>query len=573
MNNQSILQTQKAALPRIKTVAKSTDIQSNSNISPLSCPSDEDELQGASRIVADPDSPTSRLMEQAARRSLTEANVGTPERRFSFLNDIARNPRLAEAARLELDAASNLSSPASTSAPNSNGKASSTLSRASSSGMACFQHTAEIDRQRAMIDGLDKNAEQESRINQGMANVMLKRLESARIAAERVLSVVQAFASAEAAYARAMSTIAGISLPGDTDGPSLRSALSSFSELPQGLGAVHGRAAESLSPSIRSVQEAVGDLRSACTEIVHGAQTAQRTVELGRKSLKAALSAHRDACKAFDATFLDKQKTISRSRGVEADPWVAEGRLVEAQATLQAAQAHQRRYLAGAFRRVGELERRRIDATCAALSSFVSACHTSTTGRAAADGRNPPTGSPSFYLGIDKAASAATTALAGVDCEGDLEAFSAVATDSVKNGDVLSARQAEMVDHLWRELLGSAEIVRQGEMERFDALKNEWLSGYAVLTRAGFLHWFAAPKDGGPLSAWGHAGAPVHSMNLARCEFEQGEAPAWRLIEGSSSGLNGWLGGRGKSQTWRSQDIDVSMDWIADLRELLVMSR
>lgn len=43
--------------------------------SPLAPPSDD---EGVERIVADPDSPTSRLLEQAARRSLPASQHGTP---------------------------------------------------------------------------------------------------------------------------------------------------------------------------------------------------------------------------------------------------------------------------------------------------------------------------------------------------------------------------------------------------------------------------------------------------------------------------------------------------------------
>lgn len=185
--------------------------------SPLSPPSDdENALAGAERLVPDPDSPTSRLLLRAARRSLREAeeNSSTPERRFSFLNDIARNPKLAAAARQELEAASGASSPIAAAGksaiktPGSTGSGGgggahgpSNLSNSSTSGVAYFQHSSELERQSTLIAQLDKEAEQESKINQGMANVMLGRLHSGKIAAERVLSVLQAFASAEAGYA------------------------------------------------------------------------------------------------------------------------------------------------------------------------------------------------------------------------------------------------------------------------------------------------------------------------------------------------------------------------------------
>lgn len=57
---------------------------------------------GCCRLVADPDSPTSRLLERAARRSLASSAQSTPDKKFSFIKDIARNPEIARAARRAL---------------------------------------------------------------------------------------------------------------------------------------------------------------------------------------------------------------------------------------------------------------------------------------------------------------------------------------------------------------------------------------------------------------------------------------------------------------------------------------
>ena len=609
---------------RLLVKAESTD-------SPLSPPSDEE--AGPQRLVADPDSPTSRLLERAARRSLQQAEASsTPERRFNFLNDIARNPKLAAAARMELESASggmspitsgggsggggsggggsggggsggaaspyatnspdngnkynpttynNYTSSSHTSTGGGGGNGPSPLSRlsrqtsnGSSGGVAFFNHTTDVQRQTSLIVQLDADAEQESKINHGMAKVMLTRLQSGKAAAERVLSVLQAFAGAEAAYARAMDALAGLSLPGDADGPTLRAAMSEFSSLPAALGHLHADVARGLTPVIRDVQGMVAELRSACDEIGLGTLSAQKNVDGARKGLKAALAAHREACKSFDAA-LAERKIGSKSRGVEADPWIAEGRLVERQAGLQAAQTHQRRYLAGAFRRAGELERKRVDVGAGALAALLQLPRTVSLPEVA-------------HAGEELAA-----ALSAVDSEADLESFSAVANNSVRNGDALSARQQELVEHLWTELACSAEVVRQGDVDRYDALSNTWQCGYAVLTRAGFLHWFLTPPghghdghdegegghdDGTADSvttrkrsvpgAWGPAGAPASSLNLAKCEFEQGEAPAWRLIE-VGGGLNGWLGVSRRSLALRTTDVEACMDWAADLREVI----
>jgi hypothetical protein len=549
--------------------------------SPLSPPSDdEDALAGAERLVPDPDSPTSRLLLRAARRSLQEAEASsTPERRFSFLNDIARNPKLAAAARQELEAASGTPSPIAAGVtgsfgnktPGSNGSSgvhgpsnlNNSILNSNSSGVTYFQHSSDVERQSILIAQLDKEAEQESKINQGMANVMLGRLQSGKNAAERVLSVLQAFASAEASYARAMDALSGVALPGDADGPTLRAAMVEFSALPAALGGLHSGISEALLPEIENVQRVVGELRSACDEIGLGTSSAQKSVDAARRGLKVALNAHKDACRAFDAALVERQRVGSRSRNIESDPWVAEGRLVEKQAALQEAQTHQRMYLGGAFRRAGELERSRITVACSALAALSELPRTA------------------FMPEISAAGDRLAVALTAVDAEADLDAFSAVAGNSIRNGDALSSRQAQLVEDLWMELTSSAEIVRQGEVERYEAAKNAWIPGYAVLTRAGFLHWFGSGSGSGntndgtggeaAVGAWGSCGGPSTSLNLARCEFEQGEAPAWRLLEGSSGGFNGWLGVNRQSLALKTLDVDACMDWAADLREIIAL--
>lgn len=51
----------------------------------------------------------------------------------------------------------------------------------------------------------------------------------------------------------------------------------------------------------------------------------------------------------------------------------------------------------------------------------------------------------------------------------------------------------------------------QGELVLWDAAMSSWHAGHAVLTRAGFLHWFASPDDPAPkdtlaLARWGGRG-------------------------------------------------------------------
>lgn len=226
-----------------------------------------------SNLLLDPDSPTSKLLERAAQRSLEQhqgrSGLHTEENpRFDYQRDIARNPRLARAARLELDAAASAVGTPSVGTPsascggtafankhssNTNQNCSkdrcdglsattcstpnSTLSSSpvkitssqkkisqdpnptmrpmsppviegsisvplsmtistSMDGIAAFGHGTDIDRQSSIISQLDKDADNESKINADMASILLKRVVSGRNASERILSAVQAFATA-----------------------------------------------------------------------------------------------------------------------------------------------------------------------------------------------------------------------------------------------------------------------------------------------------------------------------------------------------------------------------------------
>jgi hypothetical protein len=134
------------------------------------------------RLVADPDSPTSRLLERAARRSLAASAHSTPDGKgkFSYLKDIARNPEIARAARAALS-----------SSPDVGVGGGAGRGAAGGGGLQPLQSAPELDSLTAVVDQLDQDAGQESRINQQMASVALGRLTAGRGAAERMLSVLQ----------------------------------------------------------------------------------------------------------------------------------------------------------------------------------------------------------------------------------------------------------------------------------------------------------------------------------------------------------------------------------------------
>lgn len=477
----------------------------------------------------EPDSPTSRLMNRIAaiRLNSEETDGGYQEKKFSYIEDIARNPKLAHAARLE--SVSGQGNP--THAGNSAG---------------FLSHDYDIDRQRNVFEALDRDTDMESKLNQEMASVVISRMQSGRASAEKILSVLQAFASAERAYSKALNSIGALELVGDADGATLRDALDDFIRLPQLLGSAHEKASQSSQPPINLVRDLVGKLRDACMELHQGALRVQGDVDASVKSMKQAVEGHRDVCKAFDALVLSKGRATAKSRSIEWDPWIAEGRLVERHAALRTAQASQRKYLAGAFRRVGELERQRITVTKMALVNCVEQL------------------SCSISMKYQDDADTVFSSLGAVNGEADLESFGSMAADSIQGGETLSSRQSQMIQYLWRQLEGSSEIVRQGVVKRLEG--GAWADGYAVLTRAGFLHWFKTTND----QVWSFGGGPTKSIHLSKCDFELGDAPSWRLVEYASrmTGMS-WWGNKSAGQTYRTDNVDACMEWTVDLKETI----
>lgn len=89
-----------------------------------------------------------------------------------------------------------------------------------------------------------------------------------------------------------------------------------------------------------------------------------------------------------------------------------------------------------------------------------------------------------------------------------------------------------------------------------------WANGHAVLTRAGFLHWFKTERG----EDWSFGSGPIVSINLPRCEFELGDAPSWRLLESTASS---WWGSKVVGQTYSTSNVDSCMEWTASLKEMI----
>jgi hypothetical protein len=471
-----------------------------------------------------PDSPTSRRLDRIAAIHMEIAQGGDTPRKFRYLDDIARNSSIARAARDEW-----LNRDAST--------------KVEAGDARLNSHDIDINRQQEVFEALDRDTQAEKQLNDEMASVVIGRLDTAKSCAEKILSVLQALATAERSYSKALKAIGALTLTGDADGASLREALTDFVQLPSHIGSAMEKATQSSQPPINLVRDLVSKLRDACTELRQGSLNVQSGVDLSVKALKQGVQSHSEVCKAFDALVSSNKRLSNRKRSIECDPWIAEARIVQLQTALRKAQSSQRTYLAGAFRRVGELERQRITVTRMALMNCVEQM------------------SCSISRDLQDSAEAALASLGAIDGESDLDSFNRMAEDSIKGGDNLSHRQSDLIQYLWRQVERSSEIVRQGPVNRLEG--SSWATGHAVLTRSGFLHWFKlrdVDQD------WSFDLGPTVSINLPRCEFELGDAPSWRLIE---SAAGSWWGGRIAGQTYSTSDVDSCMEWTVSLKEMI----
>ena len=101
-------------------------------------------------------------------------------------------------------------------------------------------------------------------------------------------------------------------------------------------------------------------------------------------------------------------------------------------------------------------------------------------------------------------------------------------------------------------------VCRQGGMSRWLPVSNMWQECHFVLTRAGFLHWFLDTE---------HV-RPVDCLNLARCQFEAGEAPTFNLVENNTGRIwffSNWL----RTVAFKAPSVEDCCEWAIALREAI----
>ncbi|GBF90839.1 hypothetical protein Rsub_03693 [Raphidocelis subcapitata] len=510
--------------------APATGLPSREASGPISIPGSSGGGGADARGVMPDASPADPLLDvQTLERLLKKASPAVEPPRFSA-SDVLRDPSLQRAARRELAGVAPEPGPGSD-------DSSDPFAAASGAGA---DHCGEVDRQRAAVRELDEQVVAESRVNRGMAAVLVERLDSSRIALEGLAKLVGSLAEGQQAYAQSLDAAAKLTLAGDCDGASMRPAMAALAALPRAMGVAHSQLAALLRGLADGVRKLLREYQSACKEIRSGAYTVQRGIESGRRALGTAFEEHKAVCEAADAA-AGRAGARGKLRGPEQDPWATEGRLVREHKALQLWQDKERAFLNESFARVQTLEAQRVKLTQAVAASLSD-------------------GYARALAPLPDAAAALAPAISGIDGEAELAELHRVALDTGSAAEALAARQAHAIEDASSDLFCSPEILRQGPMHIWDARAGasggDWLDAHCVLTRAGFVHWFKSMEHPEPLDA----------LNLGRCQFEQGKAPVFNLLE-TGTGAVSWLSGRQRKVTFKAPSVEECCEWAIALRE------
>lgn len=105
-------------------------------------------------------------------------------------------------------------------------------------------------------------------------------------------------------------------------------------------------------------------------------------------------------------------------------------------------------------------------------------------------------------------------------------------------------------------------MCRQGSLA-LQGPSGAWDECHCVLTKAGRLHWFAGDSvgvDGG-------------QAVLARCQFEEGDAPAFNLVEKTGAPIATSLAVLGKQRrlAFKASGVEECCEWAIALREAIAV--
>lgn len=386
---------------------------------------------------------------------------------------------------------------------------------------------------------IEEDVGEEVQVMQELVALLLERITSGQRSLEGLLALLQATATAESGYLAALSIAADLPNPMEADATHLGSVLKGLKALPETLYDSHTKVHQQLQGAVKLVEQLVDSYTRASVELTSRSKAIQKGIRGMRRSLQQTFIAHKAACETLDQLAADRP----HGRGVKSldlDPWATEGRIVRAHQHLQNYQDQGRNFLAEAFTLLYALEAKKVDVVQEAAAILLQAYG----GMASA--------SPDCLTTIKNLISSQAP-------QEELRELQEAANSSRETAEKLAAKQSESVRVACDELFCSPEIVRQGEMMWWDPHSSRWNPSHFVLTRAGFLHWFRSVEDVERLDG----------LNLSRCQFEQGKAPVFNMVE---SGTGGWLLPRTRKITLQAPSVEDCCEWAIAIREEIALA-
>lgn len=115
----------------------------------------------------------------------------------------------------------------------------------------------------------------------------------------------------------------------------------------------------------------------------------------------------------------------------------------------------------------------------------------------------------------------------------------------------------EITKSLAHDLFSSAEIIRQGPLDRWNSSTSSWIPYHAVLTRRGILHLCRAATIEGCI--------PVDSIPLRLMDFDGASGAVFSMLRQQS--VFAWLAGRPTKVVVRANNESTASLWMMDLKD------
>lgn len=256
-----------------------------------------------------------------------------------------------------------------------------------------------------------------------------------------------------------------------------------------------------------------------------------------RSAVTRALGQHEKVCSAYGA-LLERSQSLSSWRGEKPkDPWLTEGHLAAGHTDLLEAQYELRNFLSRSFKRCKEAESSRLQVTKQVMAVILK-CH-----------------GTCFQQQVTPFINELTRVINKIDPEHDVADLVVSANAHEDSALVLGTQRKEESLLMRGDLFSSPDIIRQGDLETWDSDLARWVGGHFVLTQAGYLYGFLGKDRCAPV--------PSTSLSLARCSFEQGDAPVFSIMEGGAGWTRGWR----RSVKLRAPSVEECCEWAIAVRE------